>query len=200
MSYPIRHISYSCLSLWDNCSWCWRERYINHRKPIESEAFREGKLRHDEVDKYHKGQEYDRELIRPYTDKYEPNYREVSEVKFLMPLFGLAIPFLGYIDGWRNGELVDLKYSKQVPSLKENIQGILYSTVYKHNHGHFPIFTINHWNKITNEVKNHSTVYNNNDVLWLQTKIVKFFSDISGKFDLMGNPYYPFHYDDCPFK
>lgn len=202
MKYPITHISYSCLDLWQNCRWCWKERYLKNVRQAPNEAMLNGLKMHKETDNYHKFKPYDKTLLEPYTRKYDPYYREVSELRFNLFLWGLDIPFFGFMDGLKEEEkrVNDLKYGNSCPSLDKSIQGILYSVIYKQIHGEYPLFVINHWHPKTNKIKNIAHQYNEQDEEWLKEFVAKFLEEISGNFRIDGNPYYYGHLDNCPFK
>lgn len=51
-----------------------------HLKGETPPVFLAGREYHDEVDNYHKGKDYNKSLIKPYTDVFKKDYRKQSEV------------------------------------------------------------------------------------------------------------------------
>lgn len=165
----------------------------------------EGSRYHKHVDFYHKGMEYDANLIKAYTDTFAPDYRKISEIKFLAPFKDYPLKVLGYIDGITpDDKIVDLKYGNGKPTTKNNIQGILYSSLYYFHNGHYPEFIFNWVHKKNQKVKNLSVTYGPKDTKWLEDEIlVPFFKDLEdiSKIDL--NPDYKYHrheFLNCPLK
>ncbi len=142
-----------------------------------------GKYAHKQAHNYHTGKDYDKAFLEPYTQKYSVNYRQQSEQMFFVRLNGYPLPFLGYFDGVTEGKVMDLKYALSCPSLKKNIQGILYSVVYKQKRGKYPQFLINHWNKKTNKIRNNACVYTATDEKWLWGKVDEFMEMLESPMD-----------------
>lgn len=189
------------------CPYCWVQKYVNYRKFPEYKPFEDGKIRHEEVDKYHKGLPYS-DIIAPYVEKYPQDYRKQSEVKIDRKLvYGeYETPFavLGFIDGIREKELVDLKYAQSKPDPKNNLQGIIYSWEYWMDEGEFPTFTWNWWNKKNNKITNVSTQYSEKDIVWAINVIEDFIEAINMPLDvilkLSARPFMNVHFDDCPSR
>jgi len=207
MSYPIEYVSYSSLSLFHSCKWCWYHKYIKKLPSKKSKAALLGSKYHEEVHKYHTGQKYDKKLIKLYTDKYAPDYRRYSEIVFKMPLkfdgYVSPIPFYGFIDGINDNGICDLKCSGYKPESKENIQSMLYSLIYAQTRKRTPLFTFNWVNVEKKKVKNVAVMHNYDDFKWLlETKIKPFFEEVQHPEQLVldGLPF-AFHvYEDCPFN
>ena len=202
----IGHISVSSIQQFDACPVCWLKKYIYHEKQPPYQPFIDGKLRHEEVDKYHTGVEYDKELIHNYTQIYPQDYRKRSEVKFLANLvykdWISPLPFMGFIDGIRDGEIVDLKYAQSKPDSNKNLQGIVYSWLYYMKKGEFPMFTWNWWNKKNQKIQNVSVTYSESDIEWAINKIDQHIKDIQQPIcileSLPARPFMNNHFPDCP--
>lgn len=204
--YPIKHISVSSINQLETCAWCWVHQYIRGNTPPEYQPFIDGKLRHKEVDKYHTGKPYDKEVIHTYVENYPQDYRLKSEVKVHTYLkyknWTSKLPILAFVDGTRDKELVDLKYAKAKPQSKRNLQGIVYSWFFYMKYKEFPMFTWNWWNKGNDKIQNVSTTYSESDIEWAMDKIDWFTSVIQKPHFLIeavpGKPFMPFHFEECP--
>ena len=202
----IDHISYSMLSLWLSCRQCFIRHYINHEPQPPFQPFIDGIKAHENAHAYHTDGEYDEEFLEPYTEKYDPDYRTISETKFRSDMalwdWQSPVPIVGIIDGLRENEVVDLKYSKSAPKLAKNMQGILYSWFVFKLKNEMPLFTINHWHKETNKIKNRSIEYTKDDIRWLMGVIDKFWKEINqDDIFIAGKPgAWNHRYPDCPFQ
>jgi hypothetical protein len=165
----------------------------------------EGSLYHKHVDSYHRGLNYDANLIKAYTNVFAKDYRKMSEIKFLAPFKNYPLKVLGYVDGiTQDDKIVDLKYGNGKPQIKNNIQGILYSSLYKFHNGHYPEFIFNWVHKKENKVKNLSVTYGSQDTKWLEDEIlIPFFKDIEDIKNIKLSSDYQYHrheYPNCPFR
>lgn len=206
MNLPIKHISASSLNQWDACPACWALKYIDKKKPPEYEPFIVGKKCHQHVDNYHKGKPYDKEFIHSYIQVYPQDYRHTSEVFIHRPIhykeWKCPIPVVGIVDGFRDKEIVDLKYAKNKPKTEKNYQGILYSWLYWLRHKDFPLMTFNWVNKVNHQVKNISVTYTEEDIKFLRDRIDLFIEQIQqprAVIDIQPHrPYMNNHFRECP--
>lgn len=206
MTLPINHISVSMLNQWESCPHCWVLKYIEKKPQEPYQPFIDGSNYHKEVDKYHKGLKYKKRLIHKYTETYPQDYRTQSEIRFTRALhynnWTCPIPLVGIIDGYRDSEIVDLKFAKNKPNPENDIQGIIYSWIYWMKQGEFPVFTWNWVNKVNGKVKNISTKYTIKDIEFMVSKIDNFFEKIQQPVcvikTLPARPFMNSHYHECP--
>jgi len=206
-SMILNHFSYSCLSQYYSCRWCFIEKYLKHRKPDKKNtALDLGKKWHEQVHKYHSFQTYDSELLKPYTDKYPLDYRTKSEVEFLIPLQyhskPLPLRLYGFMDGITKDGICDLKVGSSNPNCNYDTQIILYSQVYYQCYKKYPIFAFNWVNPKTGKVKTliHQSDKKRYERL-VEEKVLPFFEALEHPDTIKpdSNGYALHLFTDCPF-
>lgn len=126
-------LSYSKISTFDSCPARYKYHYILGLKGETPEFFIAGREVHDNVHQYHTGQEYDKDLIAPYTKTFPVDYRDRSEVWFSDKLTIDDKPtdfvMAGKVDGINDEGIHDLKYMKGSISQRKadaSLQATLY--------------------------------------------------------------------------
>lgn len=207
MTPTIDHISVSMMQSFNSCPWCFVKKYFYKLKQPYYQPFADGSRIHKEVDNYHKGLDYDKDLITPYTNKYPKYYRIKSEVKFRASLkvgsWQSPVPIVGIFDGVTTQGLCDLKFAKAKPKTDKNIQSILYSAIYYQTKNIIPLFEFNWFNKTNNKVKTIATQHNKDDFLFIKEIILEFINELSFPISVLKhkppkNPWFGVHFDDCP--
>lgn len=167
---PIKHFSYSMMTLWEQCRECWKYKYVMHLEGETPAYFEDGREYHDNVDNYHTGRPYNAELIKPYTTVFPVEFRKQSEV-WVEDLNGgkpvylvgeemfrakvLPLPFKGKIDGINDECITDLKYMKGRINQKQadsNDQATFYIWAYYVLTGKLMPFWYTMVDKVTNRV------------------------------------------------
>lgn len=202
----LKHISYSMMTLWNNCRECWKYKYIMLLKGETPPVFLAGQEYHEEVDKYHKGFPYNKSLIKPYTNVFPVDYRKKSEV-WISDFGGIyltlgkvktPLPVKGKIDGICDGFLADLKYMSGRMSQRqadESDQATLYLWWYYTKFKKIVPFVYNCVDKKTNKVALVKTKRTTSDFCDLSLKMDKFVKEVEIAFKTNnftgGNGCYP---------